>query len=203
VTADLVRPFLQRGFPWHTPGLAHPDQSPDQWWAALKPVFAAAYAGLGMEANAADDLAGEVRAAYLDAAQWRVFADVVPCLSSLAQAGWTHCILSNHVPELPDLVAALGLSRYFARIVTSARTGYEKPHPEAFRGLLRQLPKVDAAWVVGDSPTADVQGATLAGLPAVLVRNGQDGPGPRCDSLAGLEAILCAWPLSARCGHSP
>jgi putative hydrolase of the HAD superfamily len=190
VTKDQIRPFLQSGFPWHTPEQPHPQQSPDQWWATLKPVFMRAYKGIGIQAEAADVLAGEVRSLFLDATQWQVFDDVVPCLSSLRQLGWTHCILSNHVPELPSLVHALGLSAFFAHVVTSARTGYEKPHPEAFNGLLRQFPKGSAVWMIGDSLTADIQGAERVGIPAVLVRKKQEGARHYCDSLTEIEAVI-------------
>jgi len=190
VTRDQIRPFLQTGFPWHTPERTHPHQTPDEWWAALKPVFAGAFVGTGIDAVTADELAGQVRAAFLDIACWHVYDDVKPSLSSLQQHGWTHCILSNHVPELPDLAEALGLSPFFTHVVTSARTGYEKPHPEAFKGLLRQFPVGTTAWMIGDSVTADVQGAEAVGMRAVLVRKKQDGARHYCGALAELEAVL-------------
>ena len=60
---------------------------------------------------------------------------MIPCraLSALAEAGWTHAVLSNHVPELADLIEALGLTSHFARVFNSADIGVEKPNPEAFR----------------------------------------------------------------------
>ncbi len=36
VTKDDIRPFLQTGFPWHTPEHPHPHQSSDEWWAVLE-----------------------------------------------------------------------------------------------------------------------------------------------------------------------
>ena len=74
------------------------------------------------------------------------------------------------------------------------RTGYEKPHPEAFMGVLRRLPSNSTVWMVGDSFAADVQGAERVGLPAILVRNRQDGVTTYCDSLTGIEGILRTQP---------
>jgi len=190
VTTDDIRPFLQAGFPWHTPEHAHPHQSANEWWANLKPAFMRAYVGVGIEPQKADHLAGQVRATFLNARRWRVFDDVLPCLSSLQQLGWTQCVLSNHVPELPDLVYSLGLTPFFAQVVTSARTGYEKPHPEAFKGLLCQFPSSSTVWMIGDSLAADIQGAERIGIPAILVRKRLGGAKYYCDSLTGLEEML-------------
>lgn len=190
VTKDDIRPFLQSGFPWHTPEHPHPNQNANEWWAALRPVFVRAYEGVGIEAEVAGDLAKEVRSAFLDASRWRVLDDVMPCLSALGRLGWTHSILSNHVPELGDLVETLGLSPFFAQVVTSAQTGYEKPHTEAFEGLLRQCPEGTTVWMIGDSLMADVQGAERVGIPGILVRKKQDGSRFYCDSLAETEEVI-------------
>jgi putative hydrolase of the HAD superfamily len=88
-------------------------------------------------------------------------------------------VLSNHVPELPGLIADLGLGSLVDDVLTSASIGYEKPHPEIFQHALRQSGHPTNAWMVGDSVTADIGGAELAGIPALLVRTGQnDRPGP-------------------------
>jgi len=195
ITKDDIRPFLQEGFPWHTADRPHPNQTPDEWWAALIPVFVTAYAGVGLSPELARALAARVRAAFLEVSQWRVFDDVLPTLSSLQGLGWTHYILSNHVPELPSLAHALGLSPFFEEVLTSARTGFEKPHPEAFKGLLRQLPGGSTVWMVGDSLAADVQGAANVGLPAILVRRKHDGARYYCESLAGVEGIVSTQPI--------
>lgn len=203
VTSDVLRPFLQTGFPWHRPECVHPDQTSDEWWAALNPVFVQAYRGAGIEASLAHKLAGQVRAAYLEKNHWRVFDDVLPCLAALQKRGWNHYVLSNHVPELPELVQALGLAPFFDEVVTSARSGYEKPHPEAFQVLLRRFPRSSIIWMIGDSLAADVAGAENLGIPAILVRKRQDGARCYCDSLAALEGVLSAQPCSGTIAALP
>ena len=74
------------------------------------------------------------------------------------------------MPELPEIVTGLGLGRYFNVIVNSAATGYEKPHPQAFRLALERAGWPTSAWMIGDNPVADVAGAVSAGLRAILVR---------------------------------
>ena len=95
-------------------------------------------------------------------------------------------ILSNHVPELPALVAALGLDDLVESIFTSAVIGYDKPHPEAFRHALRASGDPASRWMVGDNPVADVAGAEALGIPAVLIRTAGGEP----DALAAAQLVI-------------
>ncbi|WP_164931926.1 HAD-IA family hydrolase [Janthinobacterium sp. 17J80-10] len=182
-------PHLSSGFPWHTPDLEHHHLSTsDAWWRNLHPVLAASLvAGAGIDASLAFELAERVRAEYVNPGQWVVFADTEPTLTALSSSGWQHIVLSNHVPELPQLIAALGLERHFARILTSAALGYEKPHPLAFKAAVSGIPHREQVIMVGDSFVADYQGARAAGLDAVLVRNAH----PDCKTaLPDLHALV-------------
>lgn len=58
----------------------------------------------------------------------------------------------------------------FEDIITSAATGWEKPHPEMFRYALDRVANPDTVIMVGDNPEADVAGAQRMGIPALLVR---------------------------------
>ena len=138
-------------------------------------LLTAAYEGVGIEARRAAELAGRVRERYVDPTRvWELFPDTKPVLERLRDQGWRHVVLSNHVPELPAIAEGLGLTPLVDHIVTSAATGYEKPHPEAFRLALELCGAPDEVWMVGDNPTADVAGAEAAGIPAVLVRTQSD-----------------------------
>jgi putative hydrolase of the HAD superfamily len=171
VTADRLRPHLQAGFPWHTPEQPHPAvASADQWWNTLDPVFAWAFTAVGIDALGAQRMAKQVRRVYPDPSRWRLFDDTIPTLDRLSTQGWTHVILSNHVPELPAIIQHLQLGSYIDRIFNSAATGYEKPHFQAFRHVLAALDDSAAIWMIGDSLCADIAGATTAGIPAILVR---------------------------------
>jgi putative hydrolase of the HAD superfamily len=120
-----------------------------------------------------------VRRAYLEPGAWVVFDDTVRALQVLAQEGWNQVILSNHVPELPELVAALGLSPYFTAIHTSGTTGFEKPHPRAYAAVLETFGSAPGRVVmVGDNYAADFAGPRAAGIEAVLVRSSHS----QCDT---------------------
>jgi putative hydrolase of the HAD superfamily len=171
--AEAFIPALRSRFPWHRPDEAHLDLcAADAWWGRIVPLLAEAYEDAGVEPARATELARLARARYVDASVgWRLFEDSLPVLERLGGAGWRNVILSNHVPELEQLVDGLGLDRHVEAVLCSAVIGYEKPHPEAFAAALRLRRNGEPVWMVGDNPAADVEGARRAGLRAVLVRS--------------------------------
>jgi putative hydrolase of the HAD superfamily len=168
------RRSLRDGFPWHTPDVPHPElATPDAWWGPVESILAAAYGSVGYDDERSRALAVLARARYVDAAHgWRLFDDTVPTLIPLRERGWRHVILSNHVPELDGIVETLGLGDLIDTVVNSARTGYEKPHPEAYAAGRAAAGDPDELWMVGDNPVADVAGAEAANIRAILVRTG-------------------------------
>ena len=191
VTLDQLRPFLQAGFPWQEADRPHPHlTSADLWWDAVLPILERAYLGVGLEAGRARALAGQFRAVYLNLDRWRLYDDVLPTLTALSARGWTHIILSNHVPELGDIVRHLGLGPLISRLFNSAETGYEKPHPRAFRIALEAMSDVEAVWMIGDSFSADVQGAEGVGIPAILVRRYHPEARYSCETLPQVLKVL-------------
>jgi putative hydrolase of the HAD superfamily len=190
-SADVFRPHLREGFPWHRPDVAHPELcEPEAWWRSVRPQLARAYEAAGYAPARALELADAARRLYVDpGVGWALFEDTLPVLERLTAAGWTHAILSNHVPELRQIVAGLGLDEAFALISCSAETGYEKPHPEAYASVLEPLGPTKA-WMVGDNVVADVLGAEALGIPAVLVRRPDPRAARYADSLPGVERFL-------------
>lgn len=191
VTPERLRPHLQSGFPWHMPDVVRTPCSPQQWWDALAPVFAAAFRqGAGLGDAEARRLASLVRARYTDPTHWQVFDDVLPVLGELRARGWTHIVLSNHVPELSMLVDALGLGELVAGVYCSGQTGAEKPHATAFETVFADHPGARAGWMIGDSWRADVQGARAVGLRAILARERHPEASLQCDSLGDVSRIV-------------
>ncbi|HZT83984.1 MAG TPA: HAD family hydrolase [Gaiellaceae bacterium] len=190
-SADTFRTHLRDGFPWHRPEVAHPElRDPDAWWASVLPLLSRAYEAVGLEHTRALELADAARRLYVDpGVGWALFEDTLPTLERLSRAGWTHAILSNHVPELRHIVAGLGLDDVVSFLSCSAETGYEKPHPQAYASVLEALHPAEA-WMVGDNVVADVLGAEAVGLPAVLVRRPDPRAARYADSLGGVEALL-------------
>lgn len=190
VEIEDVRPHLQTGFPWQTPDNPHPEISTAaEWWEQLYPVFVSAFEALGVSRQQAQAVVAQVRQTYLDT-DWQVFDDTRHTLARLSDAGWRHCLLSNHVPELPMILDELALTPVFDDIYVSAEIGYEKPHPKAFEPVLSDVADDTVVWMIGDSYHADVAGANTVGLPAILVRGTHPDARHCCDRLSDVPALL-------------
>jgi putative hydrolase of the HAD superfamily len=193
-SSEQIAAELTHGFPWHEPDIPHPQLSdPDDWWAHLAAVLTSALHRLGVAGGPAADAASRVRQQFTDPASWRLFDDTPAALNELASLGWRHVVLSNHVPELAQILGCLGLGGYFADVVNSAVTGYEKPHPMAFRIALERAGRPKRAWMVGDNPVADIAGAAAIGLPGILVRT-RSADGRHITSLAEIAGLVSAEP---------
>lgn len=191
IDIEVVRPYMRRGFPWHNPERANPPQrSADEWWQSLDPHFVDAFLACDLPAEQAAELAGRVRSVYTDIAEWRLFDDTKDVLRELKDAGWTHVILSNHVPELRDLIAGLGLDGLIHCVINSAETGFEKPHPGAFEAARAALEDAGEVWMIGDNINADVLGAEAAGLRAILVRTEDPRASRRAETLRDVAKFL-------------
>jgi putative hydrolase of the HAD superfamily len=125
---------------------------------------------------------GRIRAALLDALRFTPFPDVVPALVALRAAGLRLVVVSNWDVSLHEVLARTGLDALVDGAVASAEVGAAKPDPRpVLRGLELAGVAAEDAWLVGDTPEADVEGARAAGVVPVLVdRTGRGGvPGVR------------------------
>ena len=191
VREDISK-YLSSGFFWHSPDAAHLHVIDSAiWWEHHNRIFENAIVkATNISSNRILQILPQIRQEYLDPVSWTVYADVLSSLSDLSSAGWKHVILSNHVPELSDLIESLGLADYFEKILTSARIGYEKPNRMAFDAIIKLLPSNSKLWMIGDSYTADVLGANNANINAILVRKKNELARHSAKSLHEIRSIL-------------
>jgi putative hydrolase of the HAD superfamily len=188
---EALRAQLQTGFPWHQPEITHSHlSSPDLWWDSLTPLFIRAFRAAGAEPELAELFAGEIRSGYCDPRRWTLYPDTTATLSSLTELGWTHVVLSNHVPELEQIIASLGLSKFFRRVISSAVIGYEKPHPQAYAAATSGLEPPEEVWMVGDSFEADYAGPERFGWKSILVRQAHSQAARFSEALNGIVVVL-------------
>lgn len=191
LTIADIRPHLRTGFPWHTPTIRHPHiTTADQWWRELHPAFIRTLLACNIETVHLPELLAAIRFCYCDPVRWKLFDDAIPALHTLTQAGWRHRIISNHVPELPDIIAHLGLASSFEAIYCSATGGYEKPHPQSFQSAIESIGEPRTLWMIGDNLQADIQGAAMLGIPGILVRSIHSEAGYSCQSLLDIVNIV-------------
>jgi putative hydrolase of the HAD superfamily len=204
VSIERLRTALRGGFPWHAWEQPHPQLSePGRWWELVERRVAAAFEEVWPGGDSAA-MASALRERYLDVSVgWQLFEDTEPALRSLSARGWRHVVLSNHVPELHGLIDGLGLAPHLDEVFSSGLTGYEKPHPEAFRMVLAACGHPAQAWMVGDNSHADIEGAEGVGLPAILVRS-EGRARHHADGLDGaVELILAGGQRPARASAGP
>ncbi len=192
MSKEQISPFLREGFPWHQPEKPHPELSTSEtWWDNLDPVFTRALImGGGLDPSNAHRLARMVRIVCPEVSAWHLYDDTLRVLGHLSTDGWIHIALTNHIPELPAIFDHLGLIPHFAAVYNSAQTGFEKPHPQAFRQVLEWALEPEAIWMIGDNYSVDILGAEEQGIPGILVRKTDPRAKYTCADLSGVAEIV-------------
>jgi putative hydrolase of the HAD superfamily len=145
---------------------------------------------------------------------------LVACALKIAKdSGWTSVVVTNGSSRQQEgKIRHSGLDRYLSDWVISEDVGVSKPNPRIFAiAAERARMRLSGAWMVGDSPEADIGGANALGLPSVWLHRGRrwvesryaptrtaDGP------IAALAAVFDeqssstnSWPVTNRAYPSP
>jgi putative hydrolase of the HAD superfamily len=125
-----------------------------------------------------DEFFEHVFEVFADPVSWKVYPEVLPTLKDLRHRGLELGIVSNFDSRLFKVLKGLGLAEVFDTVTISSLAHAAKPSPKIFEVALEQH-AVDPgeAMHVGDSVRDDVEGATKAGLAAVLLaRQGKQAP---------------------------
>jgi putative hydrolase of the HAD superfamily len=102
---------------------------------------------------------------------------LVACALRIADdAGWVPVVVTNGAARQQDnKIRRTGLDRYVADWVISEEVGVSKPNPRIFSMAAERVRmRLQGAWVVGDSPEADIGGAAAMGLPSVWLHRGRE-----------------------------
>ncbi len=192
VTYNGLRPYLSVGFPWDSPDSSHAEILKGRsWWEHMNLYFAEVCMRFGCDENLATGIAEQVKDEYMRTDKWFLYNDTVPVLTYFKGKGYRQYIISNHVPELPHLVAALGLNIFFDDVFSSALVGYDKPSREIYCHARRSAGDPHTAIMIGDNYRADIAGALRAGYMAILVReNNKKEYSPYSRDLRGVIEIV-------------
>ena len=171
VSYNELRPFLSLGFPWDSPDSSHEELFKGRtWWEYMNQYFAEICMRFGCDKYLAEKIASQVKDEYMRIDKWFLYDDTLPVLKYFKEKGYPQYIISNHVPELPELVRVLGLEFFFNAIFSSALVGYDKPSRRIYEHARKTAGNPALAIMVGDNYRADVAGALRAGFRAILVR---------------------------------
>lgn len=105
-----------------------------------------------------------------------------PTRTALGRAvtgGWTLVIVTNgRTAQQEAKIRNTGLDQLTHGWVVSEAVGHKKPAPEIFHAAAAAVGStLDGAWVIGDSPHADIGGAAAIGAHSVWVSAGRPWPG--------------------------
>ncbi len=101
---------------------------------------------------------------------------MVACALHIAgDAGWVPVVVSNGLTRQQEAkIRGTGLDRYLADWVISEEAGVSKPNPRIFAiAAHRARMRLSGAWMIGDSPEADIGGANALGLRSVWLHRGR------------------------------
>ncbi|MFD2763033.1 HAD family hydrolase [Micromonospora eburnea] len=120
---------------------------------------------------------------------------LIACALRIADdAGWVPVVVTNGVVRQQDAkIRRTGLDRYIADWVISEEVGVSKPNPRIFALAARRarMP-LRGAWVIGDSPEADIGGASALGLPSVWLHRGRRWPDTRFAPTRSADGLIAA-----------
>ncbi|WP_341528562.1 HAD family hydrolase [Nostoc sp. UHCC 0302] len=172
IKLEDVRRLLKNGFTWHYPETPHNIFFNGRaWWEYMTEYFVEIYEKLGISKKDAIKFAALVQREYKNLSKWHIYDDVISTLEVANSNNYQNVILSNHIPELDEIIDNLGIKDYFTSIYTSGKIGYEKPNLQVYDYVIKDL-KIEKTQclMIGDNYDADVAGALRAGIKAILVR---------------------------------
>jgi putative hydrolase of the HAD superfamily len=173
ITIDALKPYLTKGFTWHNTEKSNIELFGNKtWWEYYVNNFSNIFIELGVQKDKSKIISKEIKREYMDIAKWHIYDDTIETLEGLIIKNYKNIILSNHIPELEDIVKGLGIDKYFIKIYSSGNIGYEKPNSKIYEYVLNDL-KINTSdcLMIGDSYSSDIQGETKMGIKSILVRS--------------------------------
>jgi putative hydrolase of the HAD superfamily len=109
--------------------------------------------------------------------------DAAQLLAALDDVAVPWGIVSNGAPSQLDKIRKLDLITRASCVLVSEIVGIQKPDPEFFLAAVQQIGVAPYEILfIGDHPTADIGGASGAGMQTAWVRRGREWPRAETDS---------------------
>jgi putative hydrolase of the HAD superfamily len=119
------------------------------------------------------DLVEELREGMI--AEVRLDPMIAAALRIADDAGLVPMVVTNGETRVQEkIIRRTGLDRYLADWVISESVDVRKPSPRIFQiAAERVRMRLRNAWLIGDSPEADIGGAAAIGIPSVWLHRGR------------------------------
>jgi putative hydrolase of the HAD superfamily len=184
---------LNASFPWESPEERREHATQAGAHDYFTGLLAEAASAAGVAREIARAAAVEAYATIVAPASHVPYPETSDVLTAVDELGVRQLVLSNHVWELPDICRAHGWIPPLTDVLTSARLGVEKPHPESYAAAIAAAGcRPHEILFVGDTYEADVAGPQRAGMQALPVRRPHPDARNYADDLTGVLALLRA-----------
>ncbi|MFF5232130.1 HAD family hydrolase [Dactylosporangium sp. NPDC000521] len=142
--------------------------------------------------EAAIDLVEEIRGELM--ARVRLNPLTACALAIAEDAGWVPVVVTNgETRQQEEKLRKTGLDRYLADWVISEDVGVRKPNPRIFAiAAERARMRLGGAWIIGDSPEADIGGAADVGMRSVWLHRGRRWVEPRYAPTRTADGVIAA-----------
>jgi putative hydrolase of the HAD superfamily len=172
ILLENIKPYLKTGFTWHNSELSHKELFKGKtWWEYYENYFENIFINLGIYKETAEKLSKQIKTEYMDKTKWHIYNDVIKTLEKIIGNGDRNIIISNHIPELGEIVNDLDIGKYFIKIYSSGNIGYEKPNKKFYEYVLKNSKiKRNECVIIGDSYESDITGGESMKIKSILVR---------------------------------
>lgn len=139
------------------------------WWRSLA-LQTFEHAGVLDQFSNFSEFFSALYAHFATAEPWFVYADVRAAIEHWLADGIQLGVVSNFDSRLYAVLQTLDLTDYFTSVTISTEVGAAKPDAHIFLTALKKHQCTpEAAWHIGDSYTADYEGAKAAGLRGIWI----------------------------------
>lgn len=192
IKIEQLKKLKIKGIPWQNCEKDYSHLTGEgQWWKLVEGIFQESYKELFIDEHKAKEYARQAHYELAKPDEFKLYDDTVEILNYFKSEGWTNIILSNHIPDLPEIVESLGLNEYIYKCISSANVGFEKPNERIYELALKEAGSPKKVWMVGDTLLADVKGPERLGITGVLVRTDKvDDIAYYSEDLIGLKDII-------------
>lgn len=150
-------------------------------------------ADLGVKTDA-EDISKDLYESFEETMQkvdsWTEYPDVRPVLEMLRRRDFRLGVVSNATDLLNKVFHNLDLAKYFDFVIISDEVGVRKPSPRIFMMAAEKAGASPSRSIyLGDRLAVDIQGATGAGMNAILVDRANAFPDARCIRIRDLTYL--------------
>lgn len=145
------------------------DLTPNKWWTmVVKETFREA----GYEDDHLDKIAQDLYTFFASSEGWEILPEAISTLQQITDRGVLLGAVSNFDERLEQVLNNLDIRHYFQFVLSSTVVKCEKPSKDIFKMAMKAVKcKPEESLHIGDNVITDYEGATGAGMNALLLWN--------------------------------